>query len=318
MGSWRNKLSRVAPDLRFFENARASLGAQANDYEAYLRRALQTSNAIFLDFPEVSHEQILNRMLARKKPTKASGKGYQDTLIWETVLAQQPSDDNPIHFVTNNWTDFAESAEVTDLAAELVEDLEKLGSTAKAVRMYRRLGDFTDEHVKPKREILLSGTTLSPGVEKSRVDIQAILGEALYGYASQLGGSSFDSYASDVDLEDIEIVSAAFTGNSGIYDAFRISDEQIGARGEAVFPAELSASIWVEVPTFNEAGELEYNGDAELQPISTQATIHITFEAIIDESQAKAVEFRPLASWAEDIKLGLSSNADPDQGKLWK
>jgi hypothetical protein len=68
MGSWRNKLSRVAPDLRFFENARVSLGAQANDYEAYLQRVLQISNAIFLDFPEVSHEQVLNRILARKKP----------------------------------------------------------------------------------------------------------------------------------------------------------------------------------------------------------------------------------------------------------
>ena len=91
---------------------------------------------------------------------KADGKGYQDTLIWETVLAQQPSDDNPIHFITNNWTDFAESAQAMDLAAELVEDLERLGSTAKAVRMYRRLGDFTDEHVKPKREILLSRSHL--------------------------------------------------------------------------------------------------------------------------------------------------------------
>jgi hypothetical protein len=318
LGRWRNKLSRVAPDLRFFENARSTLGAQANDYEANLRRVLQMSNASFLDFPEVSHDQILNRMLARKKPMKADGKGYQDTLIWETVLAQQPSDDSPIHFITNNWTDFAESAEVTALAAELVEDLEKLGSTAKAVRMYRRLGDFTDEHVKPKREILLSGATLSPGVEKSRVDLQAILGEALDGYASQLIGSSFDSYASDVNLEDVEIISAAFTGNSGVYEAFRISDEQIGARGEAVFPAELSASIWVEVPTFNEAGELEYIGDEYLRPISAQATIHITFEAIIDESQAKVVEFRPLASWAEDIDLGASSNADPNQGKLWK
>ena len=159
---------------------------------------------------------------------------------------------------------------------------------------------------------------MSPGVEKSRIDLQAILGEALDGYASQLIGSSFDSYASEVDLEDVEIVSAA-TGNSGIYEAFRISDEQIGARGEAVFPAELSASIWVVVPTINvDSGELEYNDDEELQPISTQATIHITFEAIIDESQAKVVEFRPLASWAEDIDLGASSNADPDQGKLWK
>ena len=36
------------------------------------------------------------------------------------------------------------------------------------------------------------------GVEKSRVDLQAILGEALDGYASQLIGSSFDSYSSDV------------------------------------------------------------------------------------------------------------------------
>ena len=68
------------------------------------------------------------------------------------------------------------------------------------------------------------------------------------------------------------------------------------------------------MPTINEAGEPEYNGDDELMPISAQATIHITFEAIIDESQAKVVEIRPLASWAEDINLEPPPTAIPIKG----
>ena len=68
-------------------------GEQANDYEDVLICGEYCSQQCdFIRFPEVSHEQFLNRMLARKKPMKADGKGYQDTLIWETVLAEQPSE----------------------------------------------------------------------------------------------------------------------------------------------------------------------------------------------------------------------------------
>jgi hypothetical protein len=97
---------------------------------------------------------MLERVLARRKPVKADGRGYQDALIWESLLAEYPTDSNPVHFVTDNWTDFAAAAEGDELALELVEDLRSIGSTEKSVRLYRHLTQFTDIHVKPQREIL--------------------------------------------------------------------------------------------------------------------------------------------------------------------
>jgi hypothetical protein len=127
---------------------------QVINYEQFLNQTLLSSRAVLLPLPEISHGHMLERVLARRKPVKADGRGYQDALIWESLLAEYPTDSNPVHFVTDNWTDFAAAAEGDELALELVEDLRSIGSTEKSVRLYRHLTQFTDIHVKPQREIL--------------------------------------------------------------------------------------------------------------------------------------------------------------------
>jgi hypothetical protein len=57
--------------------------------------------------PRVSHEEVVKRDLLRRKPFGESGKGYRDTLIWETVLAELRREQSQMALVSHNIKDFA-------------------------------------------------------------------------------------------------------------------------------------------------------------------------------------------------------------------
>jgi len=318
MGGWRNKLARVVPDLGSFEAIKASLGKQANSYELYLKSTLGNSNAVLLSLPEISHERMLDRVLARRKPVKTDGRGYQDALVWETILEQKPSETYPIHFITDNWTDFATNAQGGELASDLIVDLHAIGSTENAVRLYRRLRDFTDEHVKPTREVVVTGVAPSQAAKNSLVEVDSILGAFLDGYASQMIGSSVDSYELSKDYAELDIEDAQFRDNLNVTEVFWISEQEIGVAGEAAFDAALQAWIWTQEDPSIVSDWPEDDG-FYLSSVSLRGIIHIEFEATIDASEQEVIEFRPLRSWADDIDSGSSSSeVHPGQGKLWE
>ncbi len=72
----------------------------------------------------VDIETLLVRDLHRRKPFNDSGKGFRDTLVWETlkpvVLASETGD--TIFFITNNTKDYCDDA--GDLAPELLAEID--------------------------------------------------------------------------------------------------------------------------------------------------------------------------------------------------
>lgn len=296
---------------------------QVINYEQFLNQTLLSSRAVLLPLPEISHGHMLERVLARRKPVKADGRGYQDALIWESLLAEYPTDSNPVHFVTDNWTDFAAAAEGDELALELVEDLRSIGSTEKSVRLYRRLTQFTDIHVKPQREILGPRAAPTPPVGISEASLKATLSYFLEEYADKMVGSSVDAYRSELDLEDLEIANASYTGDLTIHEAFVISEHEVGVAGEAEFDAELSALHWaVTDPPLRGGPAASEDEDAFLQPVLLGAKLRVEFEGTIDQTQEEVVEFRPSHSFAESteaMELRASTpEVHPDQGQLWE
>lgn len=118
------------PDLDAITEA---IGEPAEFYAAHLRRRLESHGAVVAPVPEVSQEQILARDLAGRKPFRSggkgqSGKGYRDTLIWETILelVRDLPEDEIIYFVTTNTDDFGKGKD-GGLADDLEEDLVALG-----------------------------------------------------------------------------------------------------------------------------------------------------------------------------------------------
>lgn len=76
-----------------------------------------------LPVPDVSHAAVLARDLSGRKPFAASGKGYRDCLIWESVktVVEDAAFDDKVIFVTDNTGDYCDDGGVLhpDLGREL-------------------------------------------------------------------------------------------------------------------------------------------------------------------------------------------------------
>lgn len=82
--------------------------------------------------PRINIDSILSRELESKKPfttnEKGFGKGFRDTLIWETIKEYIGNNKNngPFYLVSNNSTDFA-NAKRTEIDLSLLKELQLQG-----------------------------------------------------------------------------------------------------------------------------------------------------------------------------------------------
>lgn len=79
-----------------------------NEYRVRLTDAVEDVGGEIAKWPTTSHESLVSRDLAERRPFRASGKGYRDALIWETVLdaiARAPSGSEAI-LISANASDF--------------------------------------------------------------------------------------------------------------------------------------------------------------------------------------------------------------------
>ncbi|MHB8279718.1 MAG: PIN domain-containing protein [Candidatus Humimicrobiaceae bacterium] len=100
------------------------------------------------DYPNITHEDIIARDLARRRPFQESGKGYRDTLFWETILRKIVNSDTKTYLISENYKDFGYRDKST-LHDDLKEDLLKIGLSSDSVILYKNLSDFINEQVKP-------------------------------------------------------------------------------------------------------------------------------------------------------------------------
>lgn len=80
-------------------------------------------------YPNISHKEVVQRALERKKPFKSDGKdGYRDYLIWVTflgVVSHYSMED--ACFVTLNTRDFSDVENKDSLHQHLKNDLKDKG-----------------------------------------------------------------------------------------------------------------------------------------------------------------------------------------------
>lgn len=119
-----------------------------NDYTRYLLNELKTNKAKIIDYPKVSHKNLVQKAIKKKKPFNENEKGYRDALIWENVKENIPeigtSAGNPeLVFITNNKADFLD--ENLNLHPDLIIELEDESLDLEAIRTYPDLQSFTKE-----------------------------------------------------------------------------------------------------------------------------------------------------------------------------
>jgi predicted nucleic acid-binding protein len=137
--------------------ADANVQAWKKEYEVEVLLSLSTKLklspvAAILDYPPISHRELVQRALQRRKPFKEKGSGYRDALIWESVLQSATSGTEPIAFITANIKDFADDN--GRLHPDLVADITAKGEQCSEVILFKDLESFVDEHIKPTMEVL--------------------------------------------------------------------------------------------------------------------------------------------------------------------
>jgi hypothetical protein len=123
------------------------------DYEIDLDNRLSDLHAEIITYSDISHEKIVFRALNRRKPFSGSGRGYRDTLIWETILNKIANDNDTVIFVTNNHNDFG-SEEKNRLHSHLIEDLISENRSPDSIILYNNLRAFVEERILPNLQVI--------------------------------------------------------------------------------------------------------------------------------------------------------------------
>lgn len=98
----------------------------------------EEAGAVLSD-PSVSHSELVDRILAHRRPFTSDEKGYRDALIWYSVLER--ADDEPVVLLTANTKDFASKPD-NALAPELQDDLTARGLPKDRVTLLTSTGDL--------------------------------------------------------------------------------------------------------------------------------------------------------------------------------
>lgn len=127
-----------------------SAEAAREAYQTYLDRLLQREGMQIVGYPSVSHKDLVDRALARRKPFRGTDTGgYRDALIWQTVLELAEEDD--VCLITNNVKDFADQG-----GKELHQDLKAdIGLRhLREVTLFDSAKRFNEEMVYPRLKLL--------------------------------------------------------------------------------------------------------------------------------------------------------------------
>ena len=127
------------------------IAKEANEYAVLFKKQLRKLDIKIIPYPSTSHQELVKRDLARKKPFQESGKGYRDALIWESVksICDKPTSlfDMPkIIFVNKNHKDFCEDS---ILHPDLKSDLTDNGIDENYVKVVEDIDVFVKEYIKP-------------------------------------------------------------------------------------------------------------------------------------------------------------------------
>ena len=121
-------------------------------YKKLLQERLQALNARILPVPNIGIKSLLERDLNERKPFDESGKGFRDTLIWESIIEDCSNHDEKVVIITNDNAFISTSNQVDGqitLHEDLLSDLKKARYSSNRVSVTRELREFNEKYVKP-------------------------------------------------------------------------------------------------------------------------------------------------------------------------
>lgn len=124
---------------------------QKTDYEQILTQRCQDLGIWILDYPDVSHRDMVKRELSKRKPFKDSIKGYRDALIWETVLKAGKGlrKNDTLVLLTNNTDDFAKPKDKANLHPDLLDDCKEKSIPNNKIQLISDFKPFINNEIIP-------------------------------------------------------------------------------------------------------------------------------------------------------------------------
>ena len=171
-------LQRLCPLFQVAKRALPSVDEMVLYYEARLRQEFVHLAVTLTDLPWVSHQEVLDRAIARRHPFDKNGRGYQDTLIWLSVVELAKTGKfKRIAFVSGNTSDFSDGNgaldnnlrdDVKDSSCEVTyfEDLTSAIDNFFDVRLPSAIRELTESE-------------LRDGLSEHEADVWASVNEAL-------------------------------------------------------------------------------------------------------------------------------------------
>lgn len=126
---------------------------EESEYSDFIDMFLIESGSTIAEmYPDISHKEIVERSLQRKKPFKSDGKdGYRDFLVWNTFLQTAKSYAMETScFITLNKKDFSDTKNEKLLHQDLIEDVSKAGIDKNKVQYWTSLKEFVDNVIVPQ------------------------------------------------------------------------------------------------------------------------------------------------------------------------
>lgn len=124
-----------------------SVAQRADKYREALLARIAESGGEVLPYPKIAHKELVARDLEGRKPFDQNGRGYRDTLIWESVRSKTWGGHERVVFVSNNSTDFGK-------APQLHEGLRREILNPDRLSLASSLQEFNAQWIVPKTEML--------------------------------------------------------------------------------------------------------------------------------------------------------------------
>ena len=127
---------------------------QRNEVSLYRNRLLKAlgPTCVVLPYPDSSHQELVARAIARRRPFDEKGSGFRDALIWDSVLELATQGDGVLVLVSGDG-DFSDKADC--LHPDLVKEVQNRGLVKGTVTLARSLPAFVDLHIRPRLRSLL-------------------------------------------------------------------------------------------------------------------------------------------------------------------
>lgn len=177
-------------------------------YQHNLIAALRRVEADIRPYPETSHEILVAKSLARKKPFTEDGqRGYRDALIWASILdILVETSSGEVTFITKNSKDFYDR-DRDILHPHLIADLHENNIDVERIKVVKDLHSFVDGYVKhrmKKLDLESVRADFSLGLGRyTKEDIEGAILQALNAY----------QYSDEINPHDVGLPSEVETIN---------------------------------------------------------------------------------------------------------